>query len=63
MKITKETGLVLALSGALERASSCASGCRNKPENLDPSVEQWRQDLAILFRLRLAVPRCYDSRH
>ncbi len=50
MKITKETSLVLALWVALCGASICASGCRDKPENLDLSVEQWRQDLKYLAR-------------
>jgi hypothetical protein len=49
MKITNENGLVLALSVALERVSFCASGCRNKPENLGPSGEQWRRTSRFSF--------------
>lgn len=50
MNIAKEAGVILALVAALSGAGICASGCGDKQENLNLSVQQWREDLKYLAR-------------
>jgi hypothetical protein len=45
MTLSKRTGLILSL---LIATTCCTLGCGDKPERLDLSAEQWREDLKYL---------------
>jgi Peptidase family S41 len=47
MSLSKRAGLILSL---LIATTCCTLGCGDKPERLDLSAEQWREDLKYLAR-------------